>query len=157
MDLRRELSEEVQANQTAVDAFDEAAAAYMGVNRTDLRCLDLLGRTDAMTPTRLGTALGLTTGSVTAMLDRLEKLGYLTRSPDPGDRRKVIVRATPMAAEKSQVVYGPVAEEGARFLAGYTDEQVALLLGFTRRAREMYDRQLARVTALAAEKRPAKR
>ncbi|MFI6500241.1 MarR family winged helix-turn-helix transcriptional regulator [Nonomuraea typhae] len=156
MDLRRELSEEVQANHTAVDAFDEAAAAYMGVNRTDLRCLEVLGRSGATTPTRLGTALGLTTGSVTAMLDRLERLGYLTRSPDPGDRRKVIVRATPIAAAESRVVYGPVAEEGARFLAEYTDEQVALLLGFTRRVREMYDRQFARVRSLAAERRPAK-
>ncbi|WP_327089161.1 MarR family transcriptional regulator [Nonomuraea sp. NBC_01738] len=153
MDSRTALSEEVQANQSAVDAFDEAVAVYLSVNRTDLRCLDVLSRTEAATPTQLGAALGLTTGSVTAMLDRLEKLGYLTRSPDPSDRRKVIVRATPVVGEAAIVAYGPIAEEGMRLLDGYTDEQVDLLLDFTRRTRELYDQQLARIQALAAQKR----
>lgn len=157
MDLRTRLSEEVQASQSAVDAFDEVAAIYMGVNRTDMRCLDVLGRQEAMAPSQLGAELGLTTGSVTAMLDRLEKLGYLTRSPDPSDRRKVIVRATPAVGEKAGVIYGPIAEEGARFLAEYTDEQVTLLLDFTRRSRELYEAHLARLRALATEKSPGRR
>src|SRR5690349_7506783 len=100
--LRDQLGDEVRAYQETVDAFDEAVAAHLGVNRTDLRCLDVLLRLGSAAPGRLGAALGLTTGSVTAMLDRLERLGYLTREPDPSDRRKVVVRATPVADERAR-------------------------------------------------------
>ena len=75
--------------QRSVDAFDEAAAIYLGVNRTDMRCLDVLLEQGQATPGYLADALGLTTGSITAMLDRLEKLGYVERRPDPGDRRRI--------------------------------------------------------------------
>ncbi|MFI6602216.1 MarR family winged helix-turn-helix transcriptional regulator [Nonomuraea sp. NPDC050536] len=157
MDIREQLGLEVQASQSVVDAFDEAAALYLGVNRTDLRCLEVLLQDQEMTPSQLGMALGLTTGSVTAMLDRLEKLGYLTRSPDPGDRRKVIVRATEETAAKSWELYGPIVQEGSSIPASYTDEQVELLLDFTRRSRELYERHVARVREMVGEKRPRKR
>lgn len=157
MDIREQLGLEVQASQSAVDAFDETVAQYLGVNRTDLRCIEVLLLDQEMTPSQLGVALGLTTGSVTAMLDRLEKLGYLTRSPDPGDRRKVIVRPTEEAAAKSWELYGPIVEDGSSIPASYTDEQVELLLDFTRRSRELYERQIARLREQIGEKRPRKR
>ncbi|WP_214326393.1 MarR family transcriptional regulator [Nonomuraea sediminis] len=157
MDIREQLGLEVQASQSAVDAYDEAAAQYLGVNRTDLRCIEVLLEHQEITPSQLGVALGLTTGSVTAMLDRLEKLGYLTRSPDPGDRRKVIVRATEEARAKGWELYGPIVEDGASIPASYTDEQVELLLDFTRRSRELYERQIAKLRERIGEKRPRKR
>ncbi|MEV0151925.1 MULTISPECIES: hypothetical protein [unclassified Nonomuraea] len=72
-ELRDAMDEEMRLMQAAVDSFDEAAADVLGVNRTDLRCLDILAQ-GPVTPSVLEPALGLTTGSVTAMLDRLEKL-----------------------------------------------------------------------------------
>ncbi len=101
------LGQAVRANQATVDAFDEATAQKFGVNRTDLRCLDLLMKElgGETTPGQLGTRLGLTTGSVTAMVDRLAKLGYVTRSPDPTDRRKVVVRPTDTILDKSRQIY----------------------------------------------------
>ena len=68
-DLRRDLGLEVQAQQAAVDAVDAAAAAYLQVNRTDLRCVEILTQTESDLPSQLAAKLGLTTGSVTAMLD----------------------------------------------------------------------------------------
>ena len=100
-ELRHALGQEVQAHQAAVDAVDAAAAAYLHVNRTDMRCLEILYQGEAVLPSQLAAKLGLTTG-VTAMLDRLERLGYVTRSADPSDRRKVVVRITPKAAEGRQ-------------------------------------------------------
>src|SRR5215472_8164819 len=91
-ELRAQLATQAQAYQAAVDAVDAAAAARLGVNRTDLRCLEILLGQESTAPGQLAAELGLTTGSVTAMLDRLERLGYLTRTPDPGDRRKTQVR-----------------------------------------------------------------
>ena len=109
-----ELGAAVRANQAAVDAFDEAVADHLGINRTDLRCLDLLLEElgAAATPGQLGGRLGLTTGSVTAMVDRLERLGYVTRSPDPADRRKVVVRPTEKILARTREIYGPLVAEG---------------------------------------------
>jgi DNA-binding MarR family transcriptional regulator len=146
--LRAQLGQEVRALQTAVDALDEAVAVHLGVNRTDLRCLDVLMQRDGVAPSQLSTALGLTTGSVTAMLDRLEKIGYLTRSPDPIDRRKVVVRATPQVAAKAYEIFGPLVEDGNREIAHYTREELELLVDFVRRSRAIQERQLANVRGL---------
>jgi DNA-binding MarR family transcriptional regulator len=143
----------MQTLQSTVDAFDEAAAAVLGVNRTDLRCLEILVRQDPVTPGVLGPALGLTTGSVTAMLDRLERLGYLTRSPDPSDRRKVSVRITEEARQKTWKLYGPIATEGDGVMEGYRAEELELLATFLRRSRELYERHLTRVRDMPAARR----
>ncbi|MER7132504.1 MarR family winged helix-turn-helix transcriptional regulator [Streptosporangium saharense] len=146
--LRAELGEEIQAGQAAVDAFDEAVALCLGVNRTDLRCLEILAREGSVTPSVLGAGLGLTTGSVTAMLDRLERVGHLTRSPDPGDRRKVVVRATPEVLARVAELYGPIVERGGRMVAGYSDEEVRVVLGFLRSSRALYEAEIERVRGL---------
>src|SRR5262245_11684723 len=109
----------------------------MGINSTDLRCIEVLLQEDAATPGRLAAALGLTTGSVTAMLDRMTKLGYLTRSPDPQDRRKIVVRATDKTREITMELYVPLAVDGERDVLGrYTDEELKVVLDFLTRARE---------------------
>ncbi|MEU7893390.1 MarR family transcriptional regulator [Nonomuraea sp. NPDC049152] len=134
----------MQVLQAAVDAYDEAAAAVLGVNRTDLRCLELLSKHGELTPSRLGPALGLATGSVTAMLDRLQRLGYLTRSPDPTDRRKALIRLTDTAREKTWELYGPFVTEGPALMREYSTAELELLAGFLRRSRLLYQRQLQR-------------
>jgi DNA-binding MarR family transcriptional regulator len=148
-DLRKNLALEAQAHQAAVDAVDAAAAAYLQVNRTDLRCLEILTQNDSVLPSQLAVQLGLTTGSVTAMLDRLERLGYVTRSADPADRRKVVVRITPKATRKAAKIYGPIALEGERdVLTRYSTAELRLLLDYHRRSRELQDRHATRIKQL---------
>src|SRR5215204_7571890 len=148
-DLRKKLGLEAQAHQAAVDAVDAAAAVYLHVNRTDLRCLEILTQNDSVLPSQLALKLGLTTGSVTAMLDRLERLGYVTRSADPSDRRKVVVRITPKAARRATKIYGPIAQEGERdVLSRYTAAELRVLLDFQRRSRELQERHVARISQL---------
>ena len=141
------LGAEVRANQAAVDAFDEAVAAHLGINRTDLRCLDVLLQElgAEATPGQLGARLGLTTGSVTAMLDRLAKLGYVTRSPDPADRRKVVVRPTETILARTAEIYGPLAAEGGELLAAYTAQELELIADFMRRSRALQQAHLERL------------
>ncbi|MGH7530012.1 MAG: MarR family transcriptional regulator, partial [Gemmatimonadales bacterium] len=109
MTIAAAVAAEVRAYQRAVDAFDEAAAAALGVNRTDLRCLDVLLERGSASPGELAAALGLTTGSVTAMLDRLERMGYLSRTSDPADRRRVQVRPAAAATRAADRLWGPLA------------------------------------------------
>jgi|SRR5579875_3038776 len=133
------LGEAVQSYQASVDDFDREAARLFGVNETGLRCLELLVQDlPEATPRLLADRLGLTTGSVTSLLDRLEKLGYLTRSPHPSDRRKLIVRATETAVQRSWELIGPLVAEGQQQLvARYRPEQLELITDFLVHAREL--------------------
>src|SRR5689334_19344681 len=82
---------ELRGLSTEIDRLDQRAADRFGVNRTDLRALELLGAAGKLAPTALAAAIGFTTGGVTTVLDRLERAGYVRRRPDPDDRRKVVV------------------------------------------------------------------
>src|SRR5579871_3290956 len=79
----------------AVIAFHEAIAARLGIGATEWKCLAVLGIGHAETATagQLASATGLTTGAITGIIDRLERLGYVRREPNPEDRRSVIIRA----------------------------------------------------------------
>jgi DNA-binding MarR family transcriptional regulator len=141
-----DLGRDVQAFQSAVDDFDGAAAAVLGINRTDLRCLEVLFQLETALPSQLGARLGLSTGSVTAMLDRLEVKGFTMRAPDPMDRRKVVVRLTPQAVQQVwEEIYAPMVADGHRAVAHYTGRERAIVSDFMIRAREVYERHLLRL------------
>lgn len=70
----------------------EAVAASLGMNATDLRCLELLAGEPDPTPSRLADMARLTTGAVTGVLDRLEEGGFVRRESDPADRRRIVIR-----------------------------------------------------------------
>jgi DNA-binding MarR family transcriptional regulator len=91
----RRVTAALSAHQVASDIFDDAIANFLGVNRTDARCLDLVGREGRITAGRLAESSGLTTGAVTIVIDRLSSAGYVRRVRDPDDRRKVYVEMTP--------------------------------------------------------------
>ncbi|MFE3260899.1 MarR family winged helix-turn-helix transcriptional regulator [Nocardia sp. NPDC059091] len=146
-ELRARVGRESQALQAAVDDVDQAAATVLGVNRTDLRCLEVLVRGES-TPGALAAELGLTSGSVTTMLDRLAKLGHVTREPEPGDRRKVLVRITPATMARAWEIYGPIAEEGAAEMAGSSATELRTILDFLTRSRELQQRHRERISAL---------
>ncbi|WP_431040769.1 MarR family winged helix-turn-helix transcriptional regulator [Streptomyces sp. P1-3] len=144
------LGKVIAGYQASVDDFDRETARLMGVNETDLRCLEILmEEVPEAAPSLLAARLGLTTGSVTAMLDRLEKLGYLTRSPHPSDRRKTIVRATEAATRRGYELIGPLLDEGRReLLTRYSVEQIELITEFLERTTNIQKRHVARLRAL---------
>src|SRR5262245_29773235 len=72
-------------------AFENLAAERLGVNRTDLHCLNAIENAGGLTAGELGAAAGLTSGAVTGVVDRLEAAGFARRVPDPADRRRVKV------------------------------------------------------------------
>jgi DNA-binding MarR family transcriptional regulator len=151
--VEQALGAAMRTYQRSVDAFDEAAAIYLGVNRTDMRCLDVLLDQGQATPGYLADALGLTTGSVTAMLDRLEKLGYVERRPDPGDRRRIQVRPTAQSFAAARKLWGPLVEEGGRSLARYTKAELDLLIQVLRESQAQQEAHTQRIRALRGKKR----
>jgi DNA-binding MarR family transcriptional regulator len=131
---RRELIEainlEVRRSQNRTDEFDEAVAQAVGINRTDMRCLDILAQEGGATAGRLAERMGLTTGAITTVLDRLEAAGLARRERDETDRRRVKVALTEQANAELMPFYTPLQEMSERLFARYTEEQLELLLGF---------------------------
>jgi DNA-binding MarR family transcriptional regulator len=145
------LGEVLEAYQAAVDDFDREMARLLGVNETDLRCLEILIQDlqDDATPRMLADRLGLTTGSVTTMLDRLEKHGYVTRSPHPDDRRKVLVHATDIATERAFALIGPLVSDGEqKLLTRYNVGQLELITDFLTRAGKLQQDHVQRLREL---------
>jgi len=138
----------MQQYQTAVDDFDRETARILGVNGTDVRCLELLimNSGDEVTPRDIAAHLNLTAGSVTTMLDRLERAGYVTRSRHGSDRRKVLVEATPRVTELAWSMMGPMLEEAnTDVISHFTSEQLDTIEQFITRATEVQRRHVARL------------
>lgn len=104
---------------SAIDRLDTKAAATVSVSRNDLRCLNMLAEGPAK-PNVIAAELGLTTGSVTTLLDRLEKAGLAKRERDPNDRRGIIVHPTPHLFETLGPLYRKVAIEIEKIAAEYS-------------------------------------
>jgi DNA-binding MarR family transcriptional regulator len=114
----------VQRYQDATDEVDEAVAARLRLNRTDLRCLSVLARAGGASASALADAAGLTRGAMTTVLDRLERSGFVRRVWNQPDRRSVRVELSDRAREEIWHLYGPLASEGGRKLRAYTTSQL---------------------------------
>jgi DNA-binding MarR family transcriptional regulator len=140
-----EVAEELRLSGVTNDIADQVMADYLGLNRTDARCLDIIERLDGVSAGRLASEAGLSTGAVTTVLDRLERAGYARRVQDPGDRRRVLVELTPAARRELQQLYAPLAEATMRQLEGYTTDEVGLVRDFMRDNRRLNEAHAERV------------
>ena len=122
---------------TEIDRLDQAAADRYGLNRTDMRALDIVGRAGPLAPTDLARLLGFTTGGVTTVLDRLERAGYIRRRPDPADRRRLVVEVTQATAARDAEVFGGLIRQTSDLLSGYTDDQLLVIDDFLTRIRQL--------------------
>jgi DNA-binding MarR family transcriptional regulator len=140
-----ELIDEVRRSQNATSRFDQAVADALGLNRTDMRCLDVLEREGSVTAGRLAQATGLTTGAMTTALDRLERAGYARRVRDASDRRRVIVEVTPQALRDAGRFYREHEALSERLYQRYSEKQLEQLLQFVREGREFNEGHAERV------------
>jgi DNA-binding MarR family transcriptional regulator len=130
---RERMMEELQAGMQRSTMFTvllhHATASKAGMNVTDAQCVNALTLDGPQTPGRLAELMGITTGgAITAVIDRLEKAGYVKRTRDPDDRRRVIVELVPENVARFGEYFEPIARVFRERLATYTDEQIAVLL-----------------------------
>jgi DNA-binding MarR family transcriptional regulator len=140
-----ELIREVRRSQQATARYDQAVADALGLNRTDMRCLDILQMEGPVTAGRLAELTGLTTGAITTVLDRLEKAGYARRVRDPHDRRRVLVEMAPEALRGADNFYAEHIARSEQIYKSHTLEQLELLLEFVRGSRELNERAAAQL------------
>ncbi len=135
---------------TATVTVDAAAAEAFGVNRTDLRILDLLQRHPQLTAGGLAAAAGLSPAATTTAIQRLVAAGYLTRATDESDRRRAVLALTDAAKALSERVYGPLARAGRTELDQFTDAELALIGRFLQRGERLQLAEAERIRALRA-------
>ncbi|MDH7804786.1 MULTISPECIES: MarR family winged helix-turn-helix transcriptional regulator [unclassified Rhizobium] len=115
--------------QDARQDFDEAFGRIHGLSSPECRCLGLIAFAP-QTARAIADETGLTPGSITALLDRLEARGLLSRKPDPNDRRKVMIWPTHRMQVMVDEAYGPIHREGVSLLEGYSPDERAIVLKF---------------------------
>lgn len=87
--------------------MDQAVAARYGLSLAEMLALDHLESAGELTPGQLGPRLQLTSGAVTALIDRLERRGLAERAPNPTDRRSTVVRLTERTQRFAREAYEP--------------------------------------------------
>ncbi|MFE9406685.1 MarR family winged helix-turn-helix transcriptional regulator [Streptomyces sp. NPDC006530] len=126
--------------------FNQALADQLGVHPTDLQCLSLLGlEPGPVTTGRIAALTGLTTGSATRLVDRLEKAGYVTRRRDTEDRRKVLVELVPCRMAELGSVWGKLNGAWWEMFEAYEDHEIALIATHMRRTVELSTAQIERL------------
>jgi DNA-binding MarR family transcriptional regulator len=145
-DLVGELIREFRASTNQDLAFENLAADRLGINHTDLHCLNIIENGGGLTAGRLAGQAGLTAGAVTGVIDRLEGAGLACRVSDPSDRRRVNVEVTPAFYRRAEAIWGPMAVEWHTVLARrFTAEELRRIADFLRAINEIGGRQLDRL------------
>ncbi len=148
---RRELADQLQflgqmaSTETAL--FHQAAAAKYGLGITDMKALSTLQQEGPMAAGQLAKRLSLTTGAVTNVIDRLERQDFVTRIPDPHDRRKVIVAVNQAKLATRENVYLSMGEAFYRLFETYSTEQLEFLVQFYRASIELNKQEIAKLAA----------
>jgi DNA-binding MarR family transcriptional regulator len=144
--LIEELIREFRVSGNQDSAFDGLAAERLGVNRTDLHCLNIIENSGGVTAGELAAQAGLTTGAVTGVIDRLERIGYARRMPDSADRRRVKVEVTPEFYRRAEGIWGPMAADWQSTLAGrFSVAELERITEFLRATNEVARRHPDRI------------
>ena len=151
------LNREVRGWQADQELFDSTVMERAAINRTDWRCLDILGTRGPMTAGQLAEAVRLTTGAVTGVLDRLEASGLVRRVRDTRDRRKVIVELTDDVARQGAPVYGPLIADAAEAHAVFNADELELITRFIGIERGLLAKHTERVAGMDRDDRPTLR
>ncbi len=105
----------------------EVTSKYLGMSWTEVRTLNFVSRRGSITPTELSAYLGVTSGGVTGIIDRLESSGHIRRTDDRHDRRKIRIEVTESAREVARRSLGSLTESLGDLLSSKSTEELALL------------------------------
>jgi DNA-binding MarR family transcriptional regulator len=141
----------VRKTGSLFNLMGQAAADRVGINATDLNCLNILSFNGALTAGELARATGLTTASITGVVDRLESAGFVHRERDPADRRRVVVTIVlEKALTEVATIFAPMVADWQQLATRYTDDELRLI-------KEFYDQmeQVIRKHLIRLRERPA--
>jgi DNA-binding MarR family transcriptional regulator len=107
----------------ALSTLNATVARDVGVSVPELLALENLGADGGLGPSELARRLQLSTGAVTALVDRLEASGHAARAPHPSDRRRIVVTRTAKASDELAAASAPLSDELRRLAVRLSDEE----------------------------------
>ena len=121
--------------------FRNAMDEWAGLNTTDMECLRLLFLKGIATPTELARHTGLTSGATTAMLDRLEKAGFIERRPNPDDRRGTLIAPAKSASEKVALWFESARKAQDALISSYSESELEIIADVFERFVKLWDQE----------------
>jgi DNA-binding MarR family transcriptional regulator len=146
--LLEDLDREARRTGSLGSLHGRALAERAGMHPTDFECVDVLDWTGPIPAGELARRVGLTSGAITGVIDRLERGGWVRRTSDPTDRRRVIVELLPGPPERHRDVmpfFAVLAEEMNEINERYDDDQLDAITDWLRRANDAIERSTARL------------
>ena len=145
-DLELAFATALRGTGSLMTLMTQAAADRIGINATDLNCLNILSFRGQMTAGELARATGLTTASITGVVDRLEEAGYVTRERDPHDRRRVVVKlVVDRAMHDVANLFLPMMRAWREMAARYSDDELRLIVDYYARVEQVLREHLDRL------------
>jgi DNA-binding MarR family transcriptional regulator len=134
--LNRAVKESLRDLGAQLSRLNHSVGGRLDLKGTDMECLDLISRDGPLSPSELARRTGLHPATVTGILDRLERGGWIVRERDPSDRRGVVVRAE--RGRGAEVLRLYLVDSGMntaldQICAEYQERDLELLAGFLRR------------------------
>jgi DNA-binding MarR family transcriptional regulator len=137
---RRRLDREVRASLRDVSVqlslLSHQVRGQLELKGADLECLDLISREGPLSPSALARRSGLHPATMTGILDRLERGGWIVRERDPADRRAVLIRAERGRGADVLRLYAGMNSAMDQIIGQYDEGQLELLAGFLHRTAE---------------------
>jgi len=129
----RAIKESLRELNIQLALLNHRVGARLDLKDVDLDCLELIARHGPLTPSSLARRAGLHPATMTGILDRLERGGWVTRERDPSDRRAVVVRALRDRNGELLRLYSGMNASMDEICAGYGESELELLADFLRR------------------------
>ncbi|MFC8197946.1 MarR family winged helix-turn-helix transcriptional regulator [Streptomyces sp. NPDC057298] len=142
------LASTARRHHAAFMLFNQAMAEHLGLHPTDLQCVSLLAlEPGPRTTGEIAELTGLTSGSATRLVDRLQKAGLAERHPDAHDRRKMLVSLTADRSPEIEAAWDAPGEAFDRALDDFTDDELTVVERYLQRATDVGTAQTARLRA----------
>ena len=118
--------------------FEHGLGEELTVNPTDLTAMQHLIVAGSLSPTALAQRLNLSSGAVTTVIDRLESLGHVHRTPNPLDRRGTLVVPTPASVGRAMSRIIPMVTEVDRAIGDFEPAEQAVITRYLERVVDAY-------------------
>jgi len=136
--LEEELTRESRGYLASYVLFNQAVADHLGLHPTDVQAISLItAAPEPLTVKQVAEVSGLTTGSATRLVDRLERDGYVARTPDPTDRRRVLVTPIAQRLARVQAVWDDLREGWQALFEDLNETELEVIIGHMRRAQQL--------------------
>ncbi|WP_028550266.1 MarR family winged helix-turn-helix transcriptional regulator [Paenibacillus sp. UNC451MF] len=132
--------------------YQQNVAASLGLYNNDYISVDILHEKGPITAGELSKLTGLATGSITALIDRLEKNGFVRRQHDPNDRRKVIIVPLYENIEEVSNTYLPLHTAMVNLASSYSDKELEFITQFLGKASAVLDEQIQLLSSTSRSK-----